>query len=161
MLIITNLASVILAFCPPLKVAPLSPTTVPSPWGRFLSRSCLRAQASTTLTYQSSLHSRPQTMFSRTVPVKAHPFCEAYPTFPKTQTVPDDFRSSPRIAWRRVVYSQTQTQFISYSPLSHLYTYNILTKSKSNTRMSFVCDPRHFQTNRTWANPSWIKAITQ
>lgn len=118
----TYLAKFILAFCPPLRDAPLSPTIVLSPHGNCL-KSALNAQTFTTcliiynqlgtinpiksvytFLYRFSSIGEPNRIFCRTEAPNNHGSCEAYDTTPDTDMLPSESGNSRKTACINELY---------------------------------------------------------
>lgn len=97
------LAKPILAHCPPLRVAPLSPTRVSSPLDSRL-KSSKRAHAFVTRSYFFSSNCSPKRIFLLIVPLKSHGSWLAYEMLPETWTEPLANLSSSRIKFRRELW---------------------------------------------------------
>mmetsp|Transcript_93416 Transcript_93416/g.250205 ORF Transcript_93416/g.250205 Transcript_93416/m.250205 type:complete len:222 (-) Transcript_93416:1444-2109(-) len=86
------------AFCPPDRVTPFSPISVPSPPGSC-SKSAVRAHPLITSAYKVSSKRLPNKMFSRTVAFKIHGDCAHKAMRPLRVMNPSTGARSPTMAW--------------------------------------------------------------
>ena len=107
----TNRAKLTLAFCPPLRALPRSPTNDMSPFWN-ISKSRLRAHASITVLYHFNSNGQPYKILSRTLPSKIHGTWLAYAILPLTLILPVINGSSFRRAWRRELWNREIQELI-------------------------------------------------